>query len=231
VRWNHPELGALAPSDFIPVAEDSRLIVELDRATLARACREIAHYHRNGYPELRLSVNLSPLLLERDGFVTTVLTTLIKEQFPPHLLDLEITETLLMNDRPDIIDKLTQLSDAGVHIAIDDFGTGYSSLSYLQKFPIKTLKIDRSFVSNIRTSDQEACIVNAIVSMAQGLRLNIIAEGVENPAQLNYLRALGCQSVQGFLFGKPMPMPELLQRMDCGPRAGAQFTMPFTAEI
>jgi diguanylate cyclase (GGDEF)-like protein/PAS domain S-box-containing protein len=231
VRWNHPELGALAPNDFIPVAEDSRLIVELDRATLARACREIAHYHRSGYPELRLSVNLSPLLLEREGFVTTVLTTLIKEQFPPQLLDLEITETLLMNDRPDIIEKLTQLSDAGVHIAIDDFGTGYSSLSYLQKFPIKTLKIDRSFVSNIRTSDQEACIVNAIVSMAQGLRLNIIAEGVENPAQLNYLRALGCQSVQGFLFGQPMPMAELLQRMDCGPSSGAQFTMPFTAEM
>ncbi|MET0378448.1 MAG: EAL domain-containing protein, partial [Spongiibacteraceae bacterium] len=230
VRWNHPELGALAPNDFIPIAEDSRLIVELDRSTLMRACREIAHYHRNGYPDLRLSVNLSPLLLERDGFVTTVLTTLLKECFPPHLLDMEITETLLMNDRPDIIDKLMQLSDAGVHIAIDDFGTGYSSLSYLQKFPIKTLKIDRSFVNNIRTSDQEACIVNAIVSMAQGLRLNIIAEGVENTAQLNYLRALGCQTVQGFLFGQPMPMAELIERMDNGPSFGAQYAIPFTAE-
>src|SRR5690606_40221829 len=138
----------------------------------------------------------------------------------PHLLDLEITETLLMNDRPDIIDKLAQLGEAVVHVAIDDFGTGYSSLSYLQKFPIKTLKIDRSFVNNIRTSDQEACIVNAIVSMAQGLRLNIIAEGVETPAQLNYLRALGCQSVQGYLFGQPMPMSELVKRMAGGPSYG-----------
>jgi diguanylate cyclase len=230
VRWNHPQLGALAPSDFIPIAEDTRLIIELDRMTLARACREIAHYHRTGYPDLRLSVNLSPLLLERDGFVATVLTTLVKEQFPPELLDLEITETLLMNDRPDIIDKLVQLHDAGVHIAIDDFGTGYSSLSYLQKFPISTLKIDRSFVANIRTSDQEACIVNAIVSMAQGLRLNIIAEGVENPAQLNYLRALGCHTVQGFLFGQPMRMEELIARMSHGPNAGAQFAIPFATE-
>ena len=229
VRWDHPELGQLAPNEFIPVAEDSRLIIELDRLTLARACREIVQYHRNGYPDLRLSVNLSPLLLERDGFVATVLTTLVKEQFPPHLLDLEITETLLMNDRPDIIDKLTQLSEAGVHIAIDDFGTGYSSLSYLQKFPIKTLKIDRSFVSNIRNSDQEACIVNAIVSMAQGLRLNIIAEGVESPAQLNYLRALGCNTVQGYLFGRPMPMKDVVRSMRNGPSVGAQYAIPFAA--
>jgi diguanylate cyclase (GGDEF)-like protein/PAS domain S-box-containing protein len=229
VRWNHPELGQLAPNEFIPVAEDSRLIVELDRLTLARACREIVHYHRNGFPELRLSVNLSPILLERDGFVATVLTTLVREQFPPQLLDLEITETLLMNDRPDIIDKLVQLSDAGVHIAIDDFGTGYSSLSYLQKFPIRTLKIDRSFVSNIRTSDQEACIVNAIVSMAQGLRLNIIAEGVENPAQLNYLRGLGCHTVQGYLFGRPMPMQELMDAIQRAPGVGTQYAIPFTA--
>ena len=229
MRWNHPELGTLTPNEFIPIAEDSRLIIELDRLTLARACREIAHHHRNGLPGLRLSVNLSPLLLERDGFVATVMTTLTKEQFPPHLLDLEITETLLMNDRPDIIDKLTQLSEAGVHIAIDDFGTGYSSLSYLQKFPIKTLKIDRSFVSNIRTSDQEACIVNAIVSMAQGLRMNIIAEGVESPAQLNYLRALGCNTVQGFLFGRPMRMEDLIKQMRGGPSVGAQFAIPFAA--
>jgi len=134
-----------------------------------------------------------------------------------------------MNDRPDIIDKLAQLSEAGVHIAIDDFGTGYSSLSYLQKFPIKTLKIDRSFVSNIRNSDQEACIVNAIVSMAQGLRLNIIAEGVESPAQLNYLRALGCNTVQGYLFGRPMPMKDVVRSMHNGPSVGAQYAIPFAA--
>jgi diguanylate cyclase (GGDEF)-like protein/PAS domain S-box-containing protein len=209
VRWNHPSLGRLAPAEFIPVAEESRLILELDRQTLARACREVGHYLRNGLPELRLAVNLSPLLLERDNFVEQILGILTREQFPPHLLELEITESLLMSDRVDIVDKLSQLAQAGVQIAIDDFGTGYSSLSYLQKFPINTLKIDRSFIHNIRGGDEQACIVNAIVSMAQGLRLQIIAEGVETPAQLHYLRGLGCQLVQGFLFGRPMHIEKL----------------------
>lgn len=213
VRWNHPALGRLAPADFIPIAEDSRLIIELDRMTLARACRQIGHYHRNGYPDLRLAVNLSPLMLERDNFVDNILGTLAREQFPGHLLELEITESLLMSDRQDVVDKLRQLADAGVQLAIDDFGTGYSSLSYLQKFPISTLKIDRSFIHNIKTSDEEACIVNAIVSMAHGLKLNIIAEGVENPAQLNYLRTLGCQMVQGYLFGHAVPLEQLVSRM------------------
>ncbi len=212
VRWNHPSLGRLAPAEFIPVAEESRLIIELDRLTLARACRQVGHYLRNGLPELRLAVNLSPLLLERDNFVEQILATLTREQFPPHLLELEITESLLMSDRIDIVDKLDQLARAGVHIAIDDFGTGYSSLSYLQKFPINTLKIDRSFIHNIRSGDEQACIVNAIVSMAQGLRLQIVAEGVETHAQLHYLRGLGCQLVQGFLFGRPMTLEKLVAK-------------------
>ncbi len=212
VRWNHPSLGRLAPAEFIPVAEESRLIIELDRLTLARACRQVGHYLRNGLPELRLAVNLSPLLLERDNVVEQILGTLAREQFPPHLLELEITESLLMSDRIDIVDKLDQLARAGVHIAIDDFGTGYSSLSYLQKFPINTLKIDRSFIHNIRSGDEQACIVNAIVSMAHGLRLQIVAEGVETHAQLHYLRGLGCQLVQGFLFGRPLPLEKVVAK-------------------
>jgi diguanylate cyclase (GGDEF)-like protein/PAS domain S-box-containing protein len=216
VRWNHPALGRLSPAEFIPVAEESRLIVELDRLTLARACRQIGHYHRNGYPQLRLSVNLSPLLLERDNFVEQILETLAREQFPAQMLELEITESLLMSDRTDVVSKLQKLAEAEVRIAIDDFGTGYSSLSYLQKFPITTLKIDRSFVNNIRTSDEEACIVNAIVSMAHGLKLNIIAEGVETNAQLHYLRGLGCQTVQGFLFGQATPLDQLVARLGGG---------------
>jgi len=158
-------------------------------------------------------VNLSPLLLERANFVDHILEILALEKFPPHLLELEITEGLLMNDRHDVIEKLRRLSAAGVQIAIDDFGTGYSSLSYLQKFPINTLKIDRSFVLAIKTAEEEACIVNAIISMAQGLKLRIIAEGVENQAQLHYLRSLGCDAVQGYLFGKAAPMSELVQRL------------------
>jgi diguanylate cyclase (GGDEF)-like protein/PAS domain S-box-containing protein len=213
IRWNHPAMGLLAPAEFIPVAEDSRLIVELDRLTLTAACRQVGHYHRNGHPDLKLSVNLSPLLLDRDNFVDHILQTLTREQFPTHLLELEITEGLLMNDRTDVIDKLSKLSDAGVRIAIDDFGTGYSSLSYLQKFPIDTLKIDRSFIHAIKTAEEEACIVNAIVSMALGLKLHIVAEGVENTAQLSYLRSLGCHTVQGYLFGQAIPLDDLMKRL------------------
>ena len=213
VRWNHPAMGRLAPAEFIPVAEDSRLIVELDRLTLGAACRQVGHYHRNGHPDLKLSVNLSPLLLDRDNFVDHILETLAREHFPTHLLELEITEGLLMNDRTDVVQKLTLLSNAGVCIAIDDFGTGYSSLSYLQKFPIDTLKIDRSFIHAIKTAEEEACIVNAIISMALGLKLRIVAEGVENTAQLSYLRSLGCHTVQGYLFGQAVPLDDLMKKL------------------
>lgn len=214
IRWNHPTRGLLSPGDFIPVAEDSRLIIDLDRLTLARACREIGHYHRNGVPALRLAVNLSPLAVEKADFVDCVLATLAAENFPAELLELEITESLLMSDREDVVDKLERLSAAGVQLAIDDFGTGYSSLSYLRKFPVSTLKIDRSFVHSIKAAArEEACIVDAIISMAQGLKLNIIAEGVENRTQFNYLRSLGCEVVQGYLFGQPTSMTRLLKRL------------------
>ncbi len=209
VRWNHPTLGRLAPAEFIPVAEDSRLIIELDRLTLSKACRDMARLHASGQPHLKLSVNLSPLLLERANFVDNILEVLTREQFPAHSLELEITESLLMNDRPDVIEKLRRISAAGVQLAIDDFGTGYSSLSYLQKFPINTLKIDRSFIHAIKTGEENACIVNAIISMALGLKLNIIAEGVENSVQLNYLRSLGCHAVQGYLFGEAVAITKL----------------------
>jgi diguanylate cyclase (GGDEF)-like protein/PAS domain S-box-containing protein len=211
IRWNHPRLGQIPPSVFIPIAEDSRLILEMDRLTLQRACREIGDMHRQGWPMLRLSVNLSPLLVERDNFVDSVLAILEEEAFPPECLELEITENLLLSDRPDVIDKLLRLYAAGVRFAIDDFGTGYSSLSYLQKFPISTLKIDRRFIHNIGSSS-DACIVNAIVAMAQGLKLRVIAEGVENGDQLAYLRSIQCPVVQGFLFGAARPLAELRDR-------------------
>src|SRR5690606_36459243 len=161
VRWNHPTLGRLAPAEFIPVAEDSRLIIDLDRLTLSCACGEIARLHRNGMPDLKLSVNLSPLLLERTNFADNIMEILEREQFPAHLLELEITENLLMNDRPDVIEKLRHISAAVLQLAIDDFGIGYSTLSYLHKYQINTLKIDRSFVQAIKTADEDACIVNA----------------------------------------------------------------------
>ena len=210
IRWDHPTLGLLGPAEFIPVAEETRLIVDLDRLTLRTAIREMQRHSRAGYPELRLAVNLSPVLVERDDFVEDFLGILGETGFPPDLLEVEITENLLMSDTPDTVHKLNRLGAAGVQIAVDDFGTGYSSLSYLQKLPIHTLKIDRSFTHTICRED-EACIVNAIISMARGLHMNIVAEGVETEAHRDYLRDLECPMVQGFLFGQPAPLHTLLE--------------------
>ena len=210
IRWDHPTLGLLGPAEFIPVAEETRLIVDLDRLTLRTAIREMQRHSRDGYPELRLAVNLSPVLVERDDFVEDFLGILGETGFPPDLLEVEITENLLMSDTPDTVHKLNRLGAAGVQIAVDDFGTGYSSLSYLQKLPIHTLKIDRSFTHTICRED-EACIVNAIISMARGLHMNIVAEGVETEAHRDYLRDLECPMIQGFLFGQPAPLHTLLE--------------------
>lgn len=210
IRWDHPELGLLGPAEFIPVAEDTRLIVDLDRLTLRTATREIQRHNREAAQELRLAVNLSPVLVERDDFVEDFLGILGEIGFPPDLLEVEITENLLMSDTMDTVHKLNRLGAAGVQIAVDDFGTGYSSLSYLQKLPIHTLKIDRSFTHTICRND-EACIVNAIISMARGLNMNIVAEGVETEAHRDYLRNLECPMMQGFLFGQPAPLHTLLQ--------------------
>lgn len=214
VRWNHPRLGRLSPAEFIPVAEESRLIVELDQHILRQACKEVLQYHSKGLPELRLAVNLSPVVIERDDFVEKVLAIVKEENFPTQLLELEITENILMNDSQDIVEKLLKLSSEGINLAIDDFGTGYSSLSYLQNFPVNTLKIDRSFIHSIKSSEDEACIVNAIVSMAKGLKMSIVAEGVESKEQLNYLHSLGCSIVQGYLFGHATPLQQVADQFN-----------------
>ncbi len=212
IRWNHPRYGRLAPAEFIPIAEDSRLIVEIDRHTLHQACQQIVDLHKRGHPALKLSVNLSPIMVEREDFVEHILGTLRETHFPADCLELEITEGLLLSDRRDIVDKLVQLTEAGISLAIDDFGTGFSSLSYLHKFPISTLKIDRSFIHSLSSNSEEACIVNAIVLMAHGLKMKIVAEGVEHDSQLRYLRSLGCNIVQGFLFGAAGSLEELIKR-------------------
>jgi diguanylate cyclase (GGDEF)-like protein/PAS domain S-box-containing protein len=214
IRWNHPRLGRLSPAEFIPIAEDSRLIIDIDRYTLRRACREIRHYHNNGMPNLRLAVNLSPVIIERADFVDDILNILREEQFKASLLELEITENILINNRQDVVEKLLLLANEGVHFAIDDFGTGYSSLSYLQNFPVNTLKIDRSFIHMIKSSEDEACIVNAIVAMAKGLKMSIVAEGVESREQLNYLRSLGCNIVQGYLFSPATQLQQLAKQFN-----------------
>jgi diguanylate cyclase (GGDEF)-like protein/PAS domain S-box-containing protein len=214
IRWNHPVFGRLFPSDFIGIAEESRLIIEMDLQTLRTACREIHRLHSTRIPELRLSVNLSPIVFGQSEIVDDIIDILSGEGFPPRLLELEITESLLMDDRSDVYENLCRLTDYGVSLAIDDFGTGYSSLSYLQKFPVSSLKIDRSFVLNIKDGAEDASLVKSIISMAQGLKLSVIAEGVENKIQLEYLRSLGCAVVQGYLFSAATSLKEVMQRVN-----------------
>lgn len=212
IRWNHPRYGRLSPAEFIPIAEDSRLIVEIDRQTMREACLHVGALHKKGHPDLCLSINLSPVMIEREDFVQQIFDTLEETSFSPHKLQLEITEGMLLKDRRDIVDKLLQLTQSGITFAIDDFGTGFSSLSYLHKFPIKTLKIDRSFVQKLHSDSEDACIVSAIISMARGLKMNIVAEGVEHAFQCTYLNSLGCNIVQGYLFGAATSLADVVRR-------------------
>lgn len=210
IRWDHPTRGFIMPNDFIPIAEETRLIMEIDQWILRKACTEVKKWYDAGLPKVRLAVNFSPLLVEQGNFVEMFLNTLDECEFPRECFELEITENVILSDLDHIVEKLMRLNEEGVTIAIDDFGTGYSSLSYLQKFPIDTLKIDQTFVQKITSDFDEACIVNAIVSMAHGLKLNIVAEGVETEIQRTYLRDLGCQNMQGFLFGAAVPGDDLM---------------------
>lgn len=214
VRWQHPERGLMFPSEFIPVAEEIRLIQEVDKWVLRNACRMVKSWSSDGVPRVKLATNLSPLLVEQKDFVDSILAILEEENFPADMLELEITENVLLKDMDHITEKFHKLSAAGVHIALDDFGTGYSSLSYLHQFPIDTLKIDQSFVQTIKEQHDEACLVDAIVAMAKGLKMDIVAEGVETEQQLDYLTSLGCRNIQGWLFGKARSGAEIASELN-----------------
>ncbi|MDX1799805.1 MAG: EAL domain-containing protein [Marinobacter sp.] len=205
VRWQHPERGLLYPRDFLPLAEETKLIVDLSEQVLAKACHQVKRWIAQGHADLRLAVNLSPIQVDHPRFVDNLLRQLQSQNFPAKNLEIEITENVIMSDLEQISHKLRELAEQGIRIAIDDFGTGYSSLNYLHRLPIHTLKVDQSFVKAIRKGDDGACIVNAIVAMAHGLKLDIVAEGVETDAQLAYLRGLGCHQVQGFFYGPAQP--------------------------
>lgn len=219
VRWQHPTKGLIYPGDFIPIAEETGLIVDLGRYVLDRACADIARWRKEGMKNVRVSINFSALQIEQDSFIEEIKDSLERHALPGHALEVEITENVIMSDMSKVIEKLQQLAALDIKVAVDDFGTGYSSLSYLQQFPINTLKIDKSFISSINVSEEAASIVDAIIAMAKGLKLNLIAEGVENDPQLEYLRALGCEVIQGYLFGKAEGAErtrEILQRLEQG---------------
>ncbi|MFT6908110.1 MAG: diguanylate cyclase (GGDEF)-like protein/PAS domain S-box-containing protein [Oleiphilaceae bacterium] len=213
VRWQHPERGLIFPGEFIPLAEETRLMSDINDWVLKTACHETKGWIDRGYSNIRLSVNFSPLQVEHPRFVQRLLSSLKEANFPPKNFEIELTENVLMNDLENMTQKLRQLSEYGLTIAIDDFGTGYSSLNYLRKLHIHTLKVDQSFIQDIRDTHDEACIVNAIISMAHGLKLNIVAEGVETETQLNYLKSLGCHEIQGFYYGRAVPASEAFSKL------------------
>jgi diguanylate cyclase (GGDEF)-like protein len=209
VRWRHPDLGLVMPGRFIPLAEESGLIVALGRWVLKEACEQVRRWQAEGREAVCVAVNLSGQQFRRGDLLRTVDEILAETEVPSSLLELEITETVLMENAVETEKILADLKLRGIKISVDDFGTGYSSLSYLKRFPLDALKIDRSFVRDITTDPDDAAIVAAIVALARSLKIEVIAEGVENPAQREYLHEQGCDCMQGYMFGKPAPADEI----------------------
>ena len=205
VRWRHGLRGMIDPGEFLPLAEETGLVLQIDEFVQQQAFHDVAAWHRAGLGDISLSVNLTAQQMEQESFVERFLGALNASGLAPQCVKLEITENTLMQDMEVIIPKLKAIRQVGVCIAIDDFGTGYSSLSYLHQFPINTLKIDRTFVGDIRSDRGDASIIDAIVAMARGLQLDLVAEGVENHTQLDYLREQGCEEVQGYIFSPAVP--------------------------
>ena len=212
LRWEHPEHGAISPSEFIPFAEESGMIIDIGYWVIKSACAEMSRWRIAGLPEVRMSINISARQLMEDDIVSRTISILESYNLPGSCIELEITEHAIMDDMESMIRKLKELSDFGITIAIDDFGTGYSSLSYLHKLPIHTLKIDRTFLKESHINKGDNTIINTIVAMSKALNLNVIAEGVETQRQLEYLREIDCSEAQGFLFGKPLP-PNVISQL------------------
>ncbi len=216
IRWLHPQRGLLAPAQFVPIAEDSGLILPNGRWMLREACRQARAWQDAGLPPITVAVNTSALEFRAKDFLENVRAALEASRLEPRYLELELTESVLMRDAKATGSVLRALSDLGIKLSIDDFGTGYSSLSYLRQFPINTLKIDQSFVSRMTHNPDDAAIVSAVISMAKALRLCVIAEGVETAEQLAFLLAQHCDEGQGYFFSRPVGAEVLAALLQTG---------------
>ena len=199
IRWRHPERGLVSPAEFIPIAEETGLIIPIGETVLRAACEQLKKWHEAGSTGLYVTVNLSGLQLQQVNFIDTLRSVLRDTGVDPGCLTLEITESMLMEHAEETLHLLRALKATGVELAIDDFGTGYSSLAYLRRFPVDVLKIDRSFIRDMTTNVDDASIVSGIISLAHNLRLKVVAEGVETEAQRSCLAQLGCDCIQGYL--------------------------------
>ncbi|MCA9839595.1 MAG: EAL domain-containing protein [Trueperaceae bacterium] len=209
LRWNSASHGFVSPMQFIPIAEETGLILAIGDWVLREACRQNVAWQKAGFPPMKVAVNISSMQFERANFVANVIKTLDETGLDPHYLELEVTESVVMKDVNQVISRLQELRDFGISIAIDDFGTGYSSLKYLQKLPLDNLKIDRSFINTITSEASQAPLVSTIIVLAQSFKLRTTAEGIETQEQLNYLKNLGCTEAQGYFFAKPLPAHEV----------------------
>jgi diguanylate cyclase (GGDEF)-like protein len=231
VRWQHPSLGLLYPSEFVPLAEESGLIIALGEWVMRNACLQNKAWQDAGLAPMRLSVNFSARQFQQPAFINAVAEILRETNLDPRWLELEITESSIMKEPDQAIEKLHELKLMGIRVAVDDFGTGYSSLNYLKRFPIDTLKIDKTFVADVCKDPHDTAIVRAIITLGHALDLTVIAEGVETQEQLKYLSSLGCDVVQGFLFSKSLPAPVFEELLIEQRRAAASSTNHDTSPL
>jgi EAL domain-containing protein (putative c-di-GMP-specific phosphodiesterase class I) len=209
MRWHDPVNGNISPSEFIPVAEESGLIYPLGRWALSTACAQAKAWQNAGYPPVRMAVNVSGRQLLQRDFIEMVEMVLAETGLDPNLLEVELTESMIMENVQGAIETMTDLKVRNIHLAIDDFGTGYSSLNYLKHFPFDRIKIAQEFVKDIPEDEEDMAIVKAILAMAESLKLDVIAEGVEKRNQLDFLRARRCKEMQGFYFSPPVEVAEM----------------------
>jgi EAL domain-containing protein (putative c-di-GMP-specific phosphodiesterase class I) len=216
IRWAHPIRGLVSPAEFIPVAEDCGLILPIGRWVLREACTQAQAWRDAGLSPGTMAVNISALELRDENFLEGVLAVFGDTGLDPRLLELELTETVLMKRAESTESILKSLSAIGVKVAVDDFGTGYSSLSYLRRFPINALKIDQSFVRHITSSLDETAIVTAVISMGRSLNLRVVAEGVETQEEVAFLQAHECEEAQGYYFSRPVPATQFAKLLETG---------------
>jgi EAL domain-containing protein (putative c-di-GMP-specific phosphodiesterase class I) len=220
LAWENPKFGKIGAGRFIPIAEESGMIVTIGAWVLNEACMQNARWQTQGRPATRVSVNVSSLQFARPDFYDTVAAALMNSGLPPQCLELELTESMIMRDVEEAVRRMWQVRRLGVSMSIDDFGTGYSSLSYLRRLPVDSLKIDRSFVAEVTSSGSSLPLIQTIIVLAHNMGLTVVAEGVETREQHNVLRSLGCDKVQGHLFGEPMPVEAIERLLEAGDRAG-----------
>lgn len=211
MRWNHPEKGKILPNDFIPIAEETGLILPLGKWLIETACQQGKQLVDSGLENIIIAINVSGIQMREHTFIDNTTDALKVSGLSPEVLEIELTESTLMDDSELIIQKVTELKSLGIHISIDDFGTGFSSMNYLKSFPISKLKIDQSFVSGLPKSTEDITIVRAIIAMAHGLGIEVIAEGVENIEPVAMLSEYDCDMFQGYYYAKPMPFNEMLK--------------------